>query len=49
MTSISVFVFIQVYNSNGNVTLHQQVPVMDIREQDPCMWQLTGNPNCCGE
>jgi len=38
---------LKVYNSDGNVTVKDRVPVVDIKEQDPCMWQLSGKPNCC--
>lgn len=41
------FMDLKVYNSDGNVTVKDRVPVVDIKEQDPCMWQLSGKPNCC--
>ena len=40
---------LRVYNKDGNVTVENNVPVEDVRLQVPCMWQLTGKPNCCGE
>lgn len=42
------FMDLRVYDKTGNVTLEKEVPVVNIKEQVPCMWQLTGNPDCCG-
>ena len=39
---------LKVYNKDGNVSLQQHVPVQSIKEQVPCMWQLSAKPNCCG-
>lgn len=38
---------LRVYNQDGNVTVANNVPVEDVKLQVPCMWQLTGKPNCC--
>lgn len=43
------FMDLKIYNKDGTVKVAENVPVVDIREQVPCMWQLSGKPDCCGK
>lgn len=41
------FMNIMVYLKNQTAPLQERVPIVDIKEQMPCMWQMSGKPDCC--